>query len=303
VHDRRPGAGLDRVARAYTDLLDAVQGLAVASSDTCGWDVLLGDITVLEWVDQAAQGAFARGEDVTDLDAIHALTEHLVLCWSESVADCVAPSPGQLRALQGIRAALIRYKALDTARERSGKDTLSSVTACGAGGYVRYRYDSGDGTQISATLDLLLGKDPDGRGLTASDASSYRMSYASVTGGTCPSSEYGQTSLALRDAVPDTELVPELQVDLDDERPSVWFTPIWYGHWADCHDAGSGWQTVALACDAADPSGSDSLTATWGPGREALVFDCTSPDGTASTSGAVYLTGSLDWLIPADLWD
>lgn len=306
AHNRQSGGGPDRIAQAFSDLVGAVGRLADTTEAECGASGLSGRLTVLAWLDIRAQFNAADDLDTTSLDALHALTEQLLTCWTKHFSSCVHPSPTQLRALQGIRAALIRYRALDTARQRSGKDSLSELLPCNGSGFVQYRYDDSSGgvsLQISVTLSLKLMRNPDGRGMIASPQSSYDMTYASTKGGDCPATEYGQTSLTLADVGADVEVQPELQLDLTADHPSIWFTPIYYGHWADCHGSGSGWQTLALACDPDDPTGGDSLSGRWGPDRTMFYVACDSQDHKASTTGAVFVTGSLDWLIPAELWD
>ncbi len=308
AHNKTPGTSLDQLAELYVQMLDQLNQLAAQAARDCERGINPA-FDAYVWVESEVWTQFAVDRTEPPVKAvIRGIVDGLVSCWDLSDdGGCFTLSAQMIRQLQGIKALLIRWKALDEAAARTGKRAIGDWAYCSAQTWIDYTYESSDGHhQIGATLKLKFDAS-DGRLDVITERSSYTIGERSVGyQPECPSTMVGYGSFGFDELPPGSEISPTVQADwFDDEMVTITVGPVYHFVATDCHGTTDGWEGgLALACSPDDGS-SDALIGTVVEGSDGMIvsFDCDNPSMDAKTTGMLILGNAIDKIIPPELWD
>jgi hypothetical protein len=286
-------------------MLDQLNRLQAQAARDCPKGIVSG-VDAHVWVESTIWTQFAiDGTQPSPKAVIRGIVDSLVSCWDLSDdGGCFTLSAQMIRQLQGIKALLIRWKALDEAAARTGKRAIGDWGYCSAQAWIDYSYRAADGHQeMSATLKLKFQRSG-GRLDVITERSSYTFAERS-TGyqPDCPSTSVGYGAFRFDQLPPGAEIPPSIAVDYFDENQLILTVgPAYYFVHTDCRDTTQGWAgDLVLGCNP-DGTGSDALVGIV-VADGVVSFDCDDPSMDAKTTGLLLLNNKLDEIIPPELWD
>lgn len=308
VHNKAPGTTVDQLSDLYAQMLRQLDELRLQAAGDCQMDISMG-MDAYTWVELDVGSGIDGDRDSASLKAaIRGMVDSLVSCWDDPTnGGCIVPSPGMIRQLQGIKALLVRWQALDEAASATGKRAVGDYAYCSATGWTDYSYSGDEGhSSITASLTLKL-ESKSGQLEAIEERSSYTIGVrSSGYQPDCPSTTVGYGSFGFDELPPGSEIPPTVEVDrYDEDHVAVMVGPVYHFVAVDCHDTTDGWEGgLLLACNP-DGTGADSLIGTFVDGSDdgIVSFECDDPSLDAKTTGLMLLSNAMDEIIPPGLWD
>jgi hypothetical protein len=308
VHNKKPGSSRDQPGDLFQEMIDQINKLISVASRECG-EEFSSRLDALNWI--SASYELAHDPSLTDAErsdstlkaSVRGLVDRLLACW-DPTRNCTSAAPGVIRALQGIKALLVRWQSIDGAAASAAKRSVGDMAYCAAGGWADYEYHDGKGTTITVQLDLRIQKSPGGWD-SIDERSHYTVTQQTVSYGSCPYSLYGHSKFSFADQPPGSEITPSFRVGVIDHMSiAIDVNPVYYVKWQDCTGSHDAWEgSLALGCNP-DGTGSDALLGIQMVDYENLYsLDCNDPSVDATVTGMVWFDSAMDDLIPPDLWD